>query len=229
MLRASLILLLVLVACRGKTEKVQAPPPQRSPPMTKEESGDAVSAELVTSFWKWFTAHASELRPNEDLEAVMLQVNEEMEKIGGVYAEIGRDGNDRVLVLTADGARDLFPVVQQLYAARPSVPGWKIVAFRQRSKPGQHFPLEIDGKEVSATDSKFVAEVRGAKIAIDVFLPGFDNTYAMKKLGWLLLDHTVGEYDMETKVDAIEFSSIDKAPPGAKPLTELPAAIDALH
>jgi hypothetical protein len=38
----------------------------------------------------------------------------------------------------------------------------------------------------------------------------------------------LGEYDMETKIGGIEFAALDAAPASAKPLTELPAMVDAL-
>ena len=74
-------------------------------------------------FWAWFQKSAPALRRERDLQRVMETISEQIEKVHpGVIAEIGSSGEDRELVISADGRRELFPVVQEIYAARPTVP-----------------------------------------------------------------------------------------------------------
>ena len=75
---------------------------------------------------------------------------------------------------------------------------------------------------------KFVATPAGGKVDLVVYIPGYTTDDEMGQLGFIIMDHTVGEYDMETKVDGVEFGPVAKAPATARPLKELPALIDKL-
>jgi hypothetical protein len=190
----------------------------------------AAPASRVATFWAWFTDHAAALRAEKDLRKTMTEISDELEKASpGVFAEIGGDGDNRTLVLSVDGKKDLFPQVMELHDARPTVPGWTIVAFRQRAKPGDPgLTLEMGDQKIEPGKMKFAGTRAGAKLDIDVFIPGHATDKEMARIGFVILDHVVGEYDMETKIGGIEFAPLDKAPAGAKPLTELPAMVDAL-
>jgi hypothetical protein len=155
----------------------------------------------------------------------MEEINQHLEPgHAGIFVEVGEEGGDRELVISADGIRDKFPLVQQVYAARPTVAGWKIVAFRPRdAKP---FAIEMDGLKLDPKLIKFVGQRDGDKLSIAVFVPGFTDDTSMKQALYIVLDHTVGEYDMETKISGIDFAALTKAPRDAKPLTELPSLLD---
>src|SRR5688572_13561545 len=160
----------------------------------------------------------------------MQRVSTELERVNaGLSAEIGGDGADRDLVLTADGNRDLFPVIQAVHAERPQVvPGWTIIAFRPRAAPGDFgVRIEMGGRTVDPREVRFVATRAASKLELDVFIPGFTTTEEMGGIGFILLDHTIGEYDMETVIGGIAFAALDKAPSGARPLEELPAVVDS--
>src|SRR5262245_5836413 len=120
-------------------------------------------------FWKWFTDHAAALHDDKDLTGVMNQISAELEKVEhGVFAEIG-GGEPRLLVISADGDRKLFPAVEALYATHPTVPGWNIVAFRQRTTPGEAgMQIELGDKTVAPADLKFTATTAGDKLDIVV-------------------------------------------------------------
>jgi len=212
-----LVLALGLSACGGKKEDKA---PEVAPVAAKEPSRAA-------GFWKWFSEHAADLHKNTDMRAVMESISAELEKAyPGVFAEIGKTGDEMLLVISADGIQKLFPQVQEVYAARPTVPGWKIVAFRQREAG---FAVEMNGTKLEPKTVKFVGTPAGAKLDVEIFLPGYKaDDEELKKIGYLLLDHTIGEYDMETKIGGIDFAALSAAPATAKPLSELPAMVDAM-
>jgi len=190
----------------------------------------APNTDPTRSFWSWFADHGAELRAEPDIRTTMERITAELAKVDpGVVAEIGTDGADRQLVLTADGKRANFPGVQKIYAARPTVPGWTIVAFRQRPKPGSP-PLRIDlaGGRISPDDVKFIATPSGSQLDVVLYIPMSGSHDELGTVGFLLLDHTIGEYDSEMKVGQIDFATIDKAPANARPLTALPAVVDGL-
>ncbi|HEY5945739.1 MAG TPA: hypothetical protein VIV40_09620 [Kofleriaceae bacterium] len=155
-------------------------------------------------------------------------MNAKLEKVNpGVIAEIAQDGANRTLVLSADGKLELFPAVQEVFARRPSVTGWTIVAFRPRGDLSSS--IEMGGKKVEMSRLKFVAEKSGSKLDVVLFMPGYVENDQLKLLGYLVLDHTVGEYDMETRIGGVDFDSLSHAPREAKPLVELRPAVDAIE
>ena len=100
-------------------------------------------AATADKFWPYFSAHAEQLRA-ESLEAAMDQLQRAVEVAHhGVIIEMASLHDERTLVLSADGDRAAFPEVQALYAVRPTVPHWTIVAFRQRDPASFH--LARDG------------------------------------------------------------------------------------
>ncbi len=213
------MLALVLGACGGKKSEDKPAPAAPADP--------APTGKGAAAFWTWFSAHADELHANTDLQKTMESISAELEKAyPGVFAEIGKDKDQLLLVISADGNKKLFPQVQEVYAARPTVPGWKIVAFRQRDP---FFAIEMAGKKIEPKTVKFVGTPAEGKLDIDVYLPGYKkDDQDMGKLGFIILDHVIGEYDMETKIGGIEFAALEAAPATAKPLTELPAMVDAI-
>ena len=197
-----------------------APPPGASSTVAASEADRA--------FWAWFVAHAAALRAEPALPKVMEAVSAEIEAIHpGVFAEID-DGATRTLVISADGQRAQFPAVQALYAARPAaVPGWTIVAFRQRD-PSPDIVIEMGDVTLDPATMTFVSREHDGMLDVVVFVPGFTSRDAMVQPLYIVLDHTVGEYDMETKLAGIDVAPIEQAPAGARPLRELPALLDRL-
>ena len=197
----------------------------------KPAAVDLPSSQAVTKFWTWFAQNAETLRADKDLQHVMESVSGELAKVApGVFAEIGADGNARTLVLSVNGKQALFATVEQLVALRPSVPQWTIVGFRQRAKPGSPaLQIKLGDVTIDPGAVRFVSTRNGAKLDLEVFLPGAMTDQQRGEIGFVMLDHTVGEYDMETKIGGIEFAPIEKAPATATPLRELPAQVDALN
>lgn len=228
MTRWLLVLALGLGACGGKKEDKAAAPASGSGSATPVVApATAPTAGRAATFWKWFSDHAAELHAGTNLQATMEAISAELEKAyPGVFAEIGKNGDELTLVISADGIKKLFPDVQEIYAARPTVPGWKVVAFRQRDAS---FAVEMNGVKIEPKTVKFVGEPAKGKLDITVYLPGYKpGDENLGKLGFVLLDHTIGEYDMETKIAGIDFAALEAAPATAKPLTELPAMVDAI-
>lgn len=224
----SRIAVFVLAAALGCSSHKEASPTGGSP---AAQAPVVTPTQPQTAFWTWFQHDAEALRANKDLQQVMEQISAEIAKVApGVFAEIGANGDDRTLVLSVNGKQDLFPAVQALYAARPTVSHWTIVAFRQRAKPGEPaLQIQLGDVTIDPIAVKFVARRHADKLDLDVFLPGAMSDDQRGEIGFVLLDHAVGEYDMETRIAGITFGPITKAPATAKPLTELPAQVDALH
>lgn len=223
----TLVFVIAAVLVAGACERAvgasadPVPAPRPAPAAAPAPTG------ATAQFWAWFGKHAAELHAEKDLRHVMETISDQLDKTHpSVVAEIGSAGAERTLVLSADGDRRLFPVVQELHAARPTVAGWKIVAFRPRG--GGLQVIKMNGAKLDPRKLKFVGSRDGDRLSIVVFVPGFTTLERLGPLGFLALDHLVGEYDMETKIGGIEFAALKQAPPKARPLSELPAMVDGL-
>jgi len=189
----------------------------------RNKAGSASTA----AFWAWFQKNAAMLRGDKNIRRTMETVSAELEKAhGGVFAEVGGLGEDRQLVISVDGKRELFPAVEEIYAARPTVPGWTIVAFRPRSDPADPFVIEMNGRTLDPRRMKVTTARNGEKLDINVFVPEFTTLDELGQAAFILLDHLLGEYDMETRIGGIQWAAIERAPATARSLVDLPEVLD---
>ena len=89
-------------------------------------------------------------------------------------------------------------------------------------------PIRIGTVEVDPSALKFTAARNGAKLDVEVFVPGSLSENERGRIGFLLLDHTLGEYDVETKIGGITFHALADAPTAAKPFAQLTSEVDAI-
>jgi len=186
-------------------------------------------------FWRWFGANAERLsRLQPSRERALDDIQEAIHKVDSRLAfDIGIvNGVASELVVSADGNREVFPVVQQLVAAAPAVRGWKVTAFRPRGRPDA--VVERKGVVLDARRIRFASRREGSKISLTIFVPrelGAAPQELLFEATLLLLDRVVGEYYVETKVGAIELALIaeNALDPGGRPLVELPVVVDAVR
>jgi hypothetical protein len=163
-------------------------------------------------FWDWFEDNEPLLFVFErDQDRIFSELAEELELVhpdltfefGPVIA--GR----REFVVSAGGVVSAFSAVEDLIDAAPHLARWRFRKFRPRRFLSGHVSLgdlEIDAREVSIT-----CHPDGDRWGLTVHLPGYeptpDNRY--EQIGYVWLDQSLGEYDVETKLSYIDF-----APPG---------------
>lgn len=194
-------------------------------------SGSA-SASSESDFWRWFVKNESQLLFAEGED------EEELDRLGAALAkvdkhltfELGPVGQGkREFVISADGNRAGFPKVESLYAAAPSLPSWTLIKFRPRREP---MDVNYGGIYLKAADVSVLVASSGQKAGIVMIIPGYTeakrNTYF--GLAFLLLDQALGEYDVETRVGAIDIMAA--APEGAPQpysLSDLPTLVDSFY
>lgn len=201
-----------------KTEPAPAPPPKVDP---------------IPALWTWVGAHVDELKAVQTgKEPAAEMLGAKLDAIDpGLTFELGLGKEPFELIVSADGKKALFPLVKQVVDAAPSIPGVKVVAFRPRKDAG--FRLTVNGVTVGGPDVMFVASDDAARkglIALRLYVKGLtpENEADVKGAAFLLLEAVLGEFDLETKIGAIDIvATPDKSPAAAKPLAELPAAVDA--
>jgi hypothetical protein len=181
-------------------------------------------------FWRWFAAHSPALQRAEGDRDPML------DSLGAALARVHKDltfelgprGARRDLVLSADGIREAFPEVEALYAAAPRMAQWHVIRFRPRRATLS--TLAISGHQFVPARTRFLlTKDDPGKVGILLFLENYSSAERdlFGQAGFLILDEALGEYDMETRVGAIDFLGREsKYYAQSRPLTELPAAFD---
>ncbi len=182
-------------------------------------------------FWDWFSKNEMMVSQIEnDPEGVMDKLHKAIGKVQeGLTAEIGREVNGkREFVISADGIKERIPAVEKLYDAAPDNPRWVFFKFRQRTGTG-NLRFRMGELELGPENFEVAMDPDGDKTGFTVFIKSFDqdllNAYA--QAAFIMLDHAIGEYDMMTKVGAIEFEPFET--PSQTPrysLEELSAEFD---
>lgn len=204
------------------------------------------SAESIKDFWAWFSLHHADLSAMADPNApIFPEIGQHIKAINrALVFEIGpAPAGEKEFAVSADGKEALFPLVEKIVAAAPAVPGWKIVAFRQKTPPSLLREMAIsaqpaeDGKVVPGSDSmgvavkdmRFSIQKVGGKANVTIFIKDFREDGPQSHMAEMMLHQAVGEYDFVKKLDAIEFKS-DSSPEAkdARPFEELGEALDKL-
>lgn len=163
-------------------------------------------------FWGWFMKNESRLRhfqssPDKYLQEILVEIRKVRP---GLVIELEPPKNGVIdLTVSADGNKDLFPAVQALVRKAPKIPGWKIVAFRQRVSQNKlkTMILKTDSFELDPNKMKFYPFVEDDSLDIVVYTEGVnaDNYEEIGYAGLLLVDNILGEYDCVMKVRSYDF------------------------
>jgi len=114
----------------------------------------------------------------------------------------------RELIISAGGLRDAFPAVEALVDAAPELARWTLFKYRQRSKALHDVQMEEVLVKAAEVDCAIASDDR--KIAVVMFIPGVRDDMQRKEIAYAFLDEALGEYDVETKISAIEIIPADK-------------------
>jgi hypothetical protein len=185
------------------------------------------------AFWRWFKDHRVEVgKVKRADEPIAKQLASELHKVDPrLIFELGIGTEPKELIISADGIREVFPAVKRLVAAAPAIPGWKVVAFRPRKGAG--LTIEVGGGTKLGADDLYFVVLPTAKppapVDLMLYVPGLGgpDDEAVKQVSYLLLDATLGEHDVETKVGGIALKPASEKPASAKPLRDLPRLVDA--
>jgi hypothetical protein len=184
----------------------------------------------VATFWSWFTENQARLAVAPP-QAAMNEIHGRLVKVNRELVasiDLAQQGA-RTVEISGNGNRALIPIVKQVVGSAPSLSGWKFVAFRQPSQPGMS--IEMNGRTMSFDEVRYVETGSSmGMVDIKVFLPldpGIPKQ-VMGEIGFLVLDHTLGEYAVMTQVRDIDFLPIAQAPPDAALLSELAKKLNPL-
>lgn len=185
-------------------------------------------------FWRWFQDNQPFLYHYEkDREHIFPALEEELRKIHPELTfEFGpKNGDQREFVISANGQREAFSSVLELVAAAPELPRWKIVPFRQRRRAA--IAVGYGETQFSPSQVEFTYEVNQGQLDLVLFLNDYDalgKPGDYQTIAWILLEHLLGEYDLEMKVRSIAIEDFRHFGTGPRrKLSELPSVVDAIN
>lgn len=185
-------------------------------------------------FWDWFVGREAELfdldaRQEDERGKVFDELASQLNKVHRELSfELGPNSARREFVISGSGIKNAFPSVTSLVAAAPTLPRWKITAFRPRRSPVN--VVEYRGRRIDPKDVQFTLLSNGKTPGIRLFIPDYkEGETAMKVIGYLLLDEALGEYDVAARLGMIAMHSPDAHTEGERyTFTELPGRFDVL-
>lgn len=179
--------------------------------------------------WTWFQAHAHEYR-RQDLPKEHVRAFSRM--LARVHRDLGwgiQPGESQAdswrLEISAEGKARLINQVEEVVSAAPPIPGWEICAFRQAQPEAR---VNLQNRELTSEDILWVEEGWDEeRIDLTLFVPMEAPLRAddLSQAGLLMLDATLGELMVMTRVGSLDFKHISVAPDRARPLTALPGHI----
>jgi len=181
-------------------------------------------------FWGWFVQHEDELFTFEgEAEQLFDELATALQRVHpDLTFEFGPRSEKREFIVSAGGLKDVFPVVASLVGAAPKLPRWNITAFR----PRRPLPVSVEfrGVSVNSKEVQFSLLDNGKVVGVRLFIPGFrEDNMSWKQIGYLLLDETLGEYDVESSLGLIKMYSPEVHTQEKRySLSQLPDAFDAL-
>lgn len=184
-------------------------------------------------FWNWFEknqkTYYSEIENLEIREKIFNELSKNLKKINEdlvfEFSPIDKN-NVREFTISAEGIKDLFPVVEKLIEKAPKLKNWKFNAFRQRI-PGDEFEIQYGDLKIGYSDIYYRSENDNGKLGIELNIKNFDGKGQTKNAIYILLDGLIGEYDVTTKIGWIEWVKLNENEiENLKPIIELRNEID---
>ncbi|MBT8769168.1 hypothetical protein [Metapseudomonas boanensis] len=200
----------------------------------------ALSMDLFASetaegaFWSWFKENENRIfNFKSNQEEVFDDISDNLNKYqDGLVFEISAAVNGkREFVVSADGISELFPSVESLVSSSPSLKRWSIVAFRPRMDNLSDLKLKYEGQELDPSKLWIYSRIDDDKFDLIVYHPEYseERRSFIVSATYILLDMTLGEYDVTKGIRYIDHQKLPKNPDelGLRPFSELRKQFDS--
>ena len=196
-----------------------------------------LSPRTLAAFWHWFESNEEELFHLDQIsEDLFDRLSEAMHRVDqNLTFEVSPvlENGSREFVISADGIKSSFRSVDAVYGTAPSLQRWKFLRFRQRRDLKNDFTLQYASRLIKASEVHYAIfkDKKPGKVGIMLFLDGYSvmEREIWDQIGYLFIDATLGEYDVETHVGAIMFFDRDSEYfPQARTLAVLPSHFDKM-
>lgn len=170
----------------------------------------------IAQFWSWFLKNEPLLyygtehkdRRNE----VLQQISQQLKKLNKhLVFELSPilDGELKEFIVSADGIKEAFKIVQQLIQYAPKHPNWAFIPFRPRLE-SDDLSITMGTIDFSYQDLFFRYVQTDKEFGIELNVRNFNQTVWEKNALFILLDALIGEYDAATEIDWVEWTVLDE-------------------
>lgn len=167
----------------------------------------------IQTFWDWFSKNTDSyfhLEKNQDV--LFFKLKEALKKIHPdlvfEFSPIFENGT-REFVISADGIKNIFPVVTDIVKQAPTLNNWKIVAFRQ---PHTHIThIHYQDLVISLDDVFFRYAKDNDQIGLELNIRGFYESPEWTAATFILLDNILGEYHTEMSLSYIDKKELNES------------------
>ena len=175
-----------------------------------------MSKNKISEFWNWFIANEHTFYYGTEEDSLREELFLELRtKIKGINSDLTfeftpiLEGELKQLTISADGLREVFPVVIDLINKAPKHPHWEFIAFRQRVE-STNLVIEMGDVKMEMSDIYFrFAEVDDT-LGLELNIRNFKNSEQEKLAVFILLDSLIGEYDVVTQIGWIEWTALEE-------------------
>ncbi|WP_435263807.1 hypothetical protein [Tenacibaculum sp. nBUS_03] len=185
-------------------------------------------------FWNWFSknqaTYYTEIENLEIRERIFNELSMELKKVhSDLVFEFSpiQENKTREFTVSAEGIKELFPIVKNLIEKAPKIDKWKFNAFRQRV-PGDDFEIQYGDFKIGYSDIYFrFQDGEYGKIGIELNIRDYNGEGQTQNAIYILLDGLIGEYDITMGLDWIEWVKLDESKiEELNPITSLRTLID---
>jgi hypothetical protein len=169
--------------------------------------GSSQSLTKIENFWKWFAFNEDRIYNLEkEQDKIFAELKAQIDKVDSnlVFEFSAIQNGKREFIISADGNKKIFPIVEKLYKESPNLNRFIVIKYRPRREPLSL--IEYEGIKLSPDDIGFELFPHDNKIDITLYIRNYNeaqrNDYG--GLAFLFLDAALGEYDVETKVGKVE-------------------------
>jgi hypothetical protein len=184
----------------------------------------------IKRFWKWFAANSDRFRTMQipAKEQLLDEIQQKLHAIDKhLYFEVSEphDGINE-FVITAEGNRELFPLVDRMIALAPRLDRWKFTGLR----PPMGFGFRINYETIDLDPEKlwFMPLTAGANeehFGLRIGIPRLasKDKKAAINATWILLDTGLGERQTTEVIEHVELVRLprNREKQGYLPLPEL--------
>ena len=158
----------------------------------------------IKKFWTWFKNNHFKLNQNTEHLTEFAIILKKIHP--GLTFEFKFTNNVNLLIISADGNKNLFELVTKIVSQAPEIKNWKTIAFRQ---PKEFSTVEIDDTILSIDDVYARYNILDSKVKIDLFIKNYIESSNMTACVFILLDNLFGEYFVETMIENITVTALE--------------------
>jgi len=159
--------------------------------------------ELIRAFWSYFQTHQAALASAASADTPeydgMLEALQEIDP--GLYFEFSTQGVEREFIVTAEGKRELFPLVEHIVEKAPDVAGWRFFPLKPklgfpRTTRWENYTLTLDGVAFETLEGP------NGELGLLLLVPGLkpEDTEDAHNALLRAIDHGLGERLFAEKV-----------------------------